>query len=163
MSSSIEWLEVENAPVRILKRGDYVDTHPEPIGRPLAIRFGFDNGSVIEGSREELLAMLESARLLIESKDIRGPSNHPRFLNRKHVLTEIVLSTRGKAEEVIDALFDIVSKYEHATVADLYNLVGFAPNYMDEKFGWVDLRGAGVKRVRKGYSLDLPTVEMLSE
>lgn len=88
----------------------------------------------------------------------RGPSRRARAT---HDFDEIVLATRVEAEEVIDRLFDIVSRYEVATVKDLYELVGERSDYTDEKWGWADIRGAGVTRVRNGYLLDLPKPEPL--
>lgn len=78
-----------------------------------------------------------------------------------HDFDEIILATRVEADEVLDRLYDLVSKYESATVADLYDLVGISGSYTDDKYGWVDLRGAGVHRVRHGYLLDLPKPEPL--
>lgn len=78
-----------------------------------------------------------------------------------HDFDEIILATRVEAEEVVDRLFDLVAKYEIATVADLYELVGITGNYTDDKWGWNDIRGAGVTRVRNGYLLDLPRPEPL--
>jgi hypothetical protein len=74
----------------------------------------------------------------------------------RHDFDEIVLETRGEADEVIDQLYEIVSRYDSATVADLYELVGLASTHTDNKWGWTDLRGAGVTRVRSGYLLDIP-------
>lgn len=75
---------------------------------------------------------------------------------------EIVLNTRSEAEEVIERLFDLTSKYEAATVADLYELVGLEASHTDNKWGWTDLRGAHASRVRSGgYLLDLPDPEEL--
>lgn len=88
----------------------------------------------------------------------REPSHRARS---SHDFDEIILSTRVEAEEVIDRLFDLVSKYETASVADLYDLVGVNGSYTDEKWGWTDLRGAGVSRTRSGYLLDLPRPELL--
>lgn len=79
----------------------------------------------------------------------------------RHNFDEIVLDQRAQAEEVIDRLFDLVSRYESASVADLYDLVGLSSNHTDQKWGWVDLQGAGVSRVRGGYLLDLPEPEPL--
>jgi hypothetical protein len=79
-----------------------------------------------------------------------------RMARARHDFDEIVLESRPDAEEVIDRLFDLVSRYESATVADLYELVGLPSNHTDHKWGWSDLRGAGVSRVRDGYMLDLP-------
>ena len=76
-----------------------------------------------------------------------------------HDFDEIILATRVEGEEVIERLFDLVSRYEAATVADLYELVGVSGNYTDDKWGWTDVRGSGVTRVRNGYLLDLPKPE----
>ena len=87
--------------------------------------------------------------------------NPSRRSRANHDFDEIILATRVEAEEVVDRLFDLVSRYEVATVSDLYELVGVAPNYTDDKYGWTDIRGAGVQRVRNGYLLDLPKPEPL--
>jgi hypothetical protein len=79
----------------------------------------------------------------------------------RHNFDEIVLDDRAEAEEVIDRLFDLVSRYESASVADLYELVGLASSHTDHKWGWSDLHGAGVSRIRGGYLLDLPEPEPL--
>lgn len=89
-----------------------------------------------------------------------------RSISRKsrssHDFDEIILETRVEAQEVVDRLFDLVSQYEVATVADLYDLVGISGNYTDDKWGWTDIRGAGITRVRNGYLLDLPKPEPLN-
>lgn len=76
---------------------------------------------------------------------------------------EIILATRVEAEEVIDRMFDLVSRYEVVTVADLYELVGVSGEYTDAKWGWTDLRGAAAMRIRDGYLLDLPRPIYLDE
>lgn len=83
----------------------------------------------------------------------RGMSRQARAT---HTFDEIVLETRREAEEVLDRLFDMIEKYETATVSDLYELVGETSSFADEKWGWVDLRGAKVSRVRNGYLIELP-------
>jgi hypothetical protein len=80
----------------------------------------------------------------------------------QHDFDEIVLTSRVEAEEVIDRLFDLVSRYGTATVADLYELVGSPSSHTDQKWGWTDIRGAGVSRVRNGYLLDLPRPDPLT-
>lgn len=74
---------------------------------------------------------------------------------------EIVLSSRSEAEEVIDQLYDVLSRYEAVTVADLYELTGIESTHTDHKWGWTDLHGASVARVRSGYLLNLPDPESL--
>lgn len=92
----------------------------------------------------------------------RGSSKRPQLSRRaraSHDFDEIILRTRPEAEEVLDRLFELMSKYELATVADLYAMVGVKADYTDEKWGWLDLRGAEIVRVRAGYLLDLPRPE----
>lgn len=93
------------------------------------------------------------------------PASPQRAMSRQarsqHNFDEIVLESRVEAEEVIDRLFDLVSRYESATVADLYELVGLPSDHTDHKWGWTDVRGAGVSRIRDGYLLDLPDPEPL--
>ena len=90
----------------------------------------------------------------------------PRMLTQRgrarHDFDEIVLETRQEAEDVIDRLFDLVGQYGSASVSDLYELVGIQATHADQKWGWEELRGAGVSRVRGGYLLDLPDPEPLN-
>lgn len=92
--------------------------------------------------------------------DPRGaPREDPRMSRRgraTHDFGEIVLESRVQANEVIDTLYEIISKYEIATVADLYAALGESSNYTDNKWGWDDMRGADSERVRDGYLLVLP-------
>lgn len=74
---------------------------------------------------------------------------------------EIVIDDRVEAEEVIDQLHELVSRYDSATVADLYELVGLTSTHTDHRWGWKDLHGSGVSRVRGGFLLDLPEPEPL--
>lgn len=76
-----------------------------------------------------------------------------------HDFDEIVLATRGEAEDVLDRLGDLVDNYDVATVSDLYDLVGITGNFTDDKWGWTDLRGSDVRRVREGYMLILPKTQ----
>lgn len=77
----------------------------------------------------------------------------------RHEFDEIVLPTRVQAEQVLDDLIEACSKYQAVTVADLYDLCGVTSVFTDSKWGWTDLRGADITRVRDGYLLDLPKPE----
>lgn len=79
----------------------------------------------------------------------------------KHDFDEIVLSERVEAESVIDQLYEVVSRYGVVSVADLYEMVGISSTHVDNRWGWQDLHGAGVTRVRGGFLLDLPEPEPL--
>ncbi|QAU06761.1 hypothetical protein SEA_AFLAC_56 [Gordonia phage Aflac] len=86
----------------------------------------------------------------------QGPKPVSARARATHDFDEIILSTRAEADEVLDNLFNLVSEYDFATVADLYGMVGVTGSYTDEKWGWSDIRGTSVTRVKGGYLLDLP-------
>lgn len=90
------------------------------------------------------------------SDGVRALSGRARAV---HDFNEIVLPDRGQADEVIERLHDIVSDYGHASVSDLYDLVGIQGSYTDDKWGWDDLRAAGITRVREGWLLNLPRTQ----
>jgi hypothetical protein len=79
----------------------------------------------------------------------------------KHDFDQIVLSSRTDAQTVIDQLYEVVSQYGEATVADLYQLVDLPSSHPDTKWGWTNLRGAGVSRDGNDFLLDLPRPEPL--
>lgn len=93
----------------------------------------------------------------------RGEREEPRGMSRKaratHDFDEIVCATRIEADLVIERLYDLLSRYEQVTVADLYDLVGITGSYTDNKWGWTRLDGARAIRDRNGYLLDLPKPE----
>lgn len=88
--------------------------------------------------------------------DDRRHGSEPRRPKTKYNYDEIILPTRGDAEEVITQLCDLIEEYKVATVADLYDLVGLEHDYTDNKYGWTNLRNATHERVRDGYVLNLP-------
>lgn len=92
-----------------------------------------------------------------------APSDRPpapsmsRRARARHEFDEIVIPSRGEAEEVLDRMFDLLSRYDSVSVADLYELTGVQSAHTDQKWGWVDLRGSQVTRTRSGgYVIDLP-------
>lgn len=79
-----------------------------------------------------------------------------------HDFDEIILDSRAEAEEVLDRLYDMVERYDSATVSDLYEMCDISGNdFAGQKWGWTDMAGARVTRVRNGYLLDLPRPEPL--
>lgn len=78
-----------------------------------------------------------------------------------HDFDDIEFDTRAEAEVVLDRLYDLVNDYDYATVSDLYDLVGIDAKFTDENYGWYDLRGSTIRRIRSGYILDLPKPEVL--
>lgn len=69
---------------------------------------------------------------------------------------EVVLDSRGEAEEVLSRMDELVGMYGVVSVADFYDLVGVSCQYTDNKYGWTNIRNAQVMRVRDGYMIKLP-------
>lgn len=74
---------------------------------------------------------------------------------------DIVLGTRGDAEEVLNRMDEIMDTYGMVSVADLKDLVGITGYYTDNKYGWTNIRNADVVRVRDGYMIRMPRVTTL--
>jgi hypothetical protein len=94
-------------------------------------------------------------------------SNQSTMLSRRsrarHNFDEIVIESRQEANEVIDQLFDILSRHGSVPVADLYALTGIKAEHTDYKWGWTDLRGSKASKLRNGgYLLDLPDPQPLN-
>lgn len=69
---------------------------------------------------------------------------------------DIILETRGEAEEVLTRMDELIDTYGVVSVADLYDLIGKTCEYTDNKYGWTNIRNAEPIRVRDGYMLKLP-------
>lgn len=68
----------------------------------------------------------------------------------------VILDTRGEAEEVLDRMEEIIDTYRFVSISDLCDLLGVECKYTDNKYGWTSLSRAEVVRVRDGYLLKLP-------
>ena len=71
---------------------------------------------------------------------------------------DIVLSTKGEAEEILDKLTEILSYYKIVSVADYYELLGIKHDYTLNDYGWDNLSSATIVHTRDGYMVKLPKV-----
>lgn len=69
---------------------------------------------------------------------------------------DIILETRGEAEDVLSRMDEIMDTYGIVSVADFYDLVGITGSFTDNKYGWTNIRSANVLRTRDGYMIKLP-------
>lgn len=88
-----------------------------------------------------------------DRKDSRSATTRTRTA---YDFDDIILASRGEAEDVLTSLDEIIGTYGHATVSDLYDLVGLTCNYTDTKYGWMSVSRADVVRTRDGYMLKMP-------
>lgn len=91
------------------------------------------------------------------------PDQPSRFATnrRRHNIDDILLKSREEAETVVERLNDIIDTYDCASVADLYELVGFPSSYVDNQWGWFVLHPVNIRQVREGYLIDLPPVDSI--
>lgn len=83
-----------------------------------------------------------------------------RSARARHDFRDLVIPSAPEANEVLDRMFDLLSRHGVTYVAELYELTGIEPSHVDMKWGWTNLRGAKAVRLRNGgYLLDLPEPE----
>lgn len=76
---------------------------------------------------------------------------------------DVVFDNRGDAEAVLQAMDDIIEQFGVVSVGDFYDLAQISTNnYAINKYGWTDIRGANVVRVRDGYMIKLPRPLLLN-
>ena len=88
-------------------------------------------------------------------------SERPAIRPSNYSFDDVVLSTRGEAEEVLMRMDELMETYGLVRVADLYDLVGITADYTANKYGWMNIRSAEVVRVRDGYVIKMPRVQPL--
>ena len=118
--------------------------------------FGDEKGSSNRTSRDNGVSMVSYNNYSSNQRpDSRTRDVVPRNKSR-HNFDDIILASRGEAEEVLSHLVDLVLDYGQATVADLHDIVGIPIEYTDNKYGWQSLSRAEVQRVRDGWLIVLP-------
>lgn len=107
-------------------------------------------------SKKSSTASKISYRNYYDRRDDRRLADEPRARSLSYSHDDIILETKGEAEDVLSRMDELIERYRMVSVADLYDLVGITGNYTDNKYGWTDIHTARTVRVRDGYLLDLP-------
>lgn len=98
-----------------------------------------------------------SYRSYYDQKDNRRYTDDRPKVRTRYEREDIVLDSRGEAEEVLERMSELIDTYGMVTVADLYDLIGKSCEYTDNKYGWTNIRNAEAVRCRDGgYLLKLP-------
>lgn len=106
-------------------------------------------------TRKTSSASTVSYRNYYDQKDTRRDYSNTRT-RTGYSYDDIIIETRGEAEEVLARMDELIETYGIVSVADLYDLVGKTCNYTDNKYGWTNIRNAEPIRVRDGYMLKMP-------
>lgn len=86
----------------------------------------------------------------------RRSNESPRERNRR-TYDDVVIPTRGEAEEVLIKMEEYLDTYGTVTVGDFYEMCGLSSEYTDHKYGWTSMRNVPPPvRVRDGYIIKLP-------
>lgn len=95
-----------------------------------------------------------------DSRSSRNSSSYRR--SSYYTYDDIILDSRGEAEEVLRQMDAIIEEFDVASVADLYDLVGISRNFTDQRYGWDNLSDARVERLRDGgYMLRMPRAKTI--
>lgn len=100
-----------------------------------------------------------SYRSYFDQKTAADPGYHGSENNRSRGgldYDDIVFGSRGEAEAAIQQMMDTIDRYTLVRVADLYDMVDLTAPITAQKYGWMSLKNAEVKRTRDGYILKLP-------
>ena len=88
-------------------------------------------GEIRSKKRESSSAIPYISYDRFSSDNRRSKSNERRRYNVNYTYDDIILDTRGEADEVLDQLIAIIDEFDFASVADLYDLVGVSRYFTD--------------------------------
>lgn len=91
----------------------------------------------------------------------RASNNSEPKRNSYDDYSDLIFRDRQKAEEILSRMYEDLQDYECCTVLSLKSMMGFNTTHTDEKYGWTDLTGSRIKKVRGGWLLELPTAIFL--
>lgn len=91
----------------------------------------------------------------------RGPEppNPSRASRARHNFDECILGSRVEADEVLEQMYNILGEFNFVSVGDMYQLIGVDASFVDDRWGWSDLRGSRIRYLRGnngGYLVELP-------
>lgn len=89
------------------------------------------------------------------------PDQSPYKQQYRSTRNDIILANREDAERVVERLIDITEQYDSASIADLYDLLGWASSPIDNKWGWTFLAKVEIRQIRDGFLIELPDPEQL--
>ena len=90
------------------------------------------------------------------SRRYSGRTEEPR-LRTGADFEDVIVDTKGEAEDVLAQLEAIIDTYKVARVTDLYDLVGLTAPYTGNRYGWSNIHSAESVRLRDGsYLIKMP-------
>lgn len=84
------------------------------------------------------------------------PVVEARTSRRSRDFDELIVNDRANAQSILEGMYAILDEYGTVTVSDMYQLAKQPTEFTDRDWGWTDLMGAPIRRVREGWLIDLP-------
>jgi hypothetical protein len=97
-----------------------------------------------------------ASRVSYRSYYNRDRDRHSARTRSGYAYEDVILESRGEAEEVLVRMDELMDTYGIVSVSDFYELVGISSNYTDNKYGWTDIRSAKTIRTKDGYMIKMP-------
>lgn len=94
-----------------------------------------------------------------ERNGYRRDSYVPSYRTRSgYSYSDVIVDTRGEAEELLDRMVELINGYGIASVLDLYDMAGLNTYTTDNDYGWTRsaIRDAQIIRDRDGWRLKMP-------
>lgn len=90
-----------------------------------------------------------------ESAEAKKESSRPMYNGTTHY-GDLRFASFDDATDVLCVMKNVVKTYGWASIADLCDLAGIRPSYVDNKYGWWNLDAAYIHRVKDGYKICFP-------
>lgn len=74
---------------------------------------------------------------------------------------DIILPSRAAVYNVLDEVDSIIRKYGQASIAQFYDAAGITGEWTDNRYGWENLNGVKISKVRDGYMIIMPPTIVL--
>lgn len=84
------------------------------------------------------------------------PLSQRRSEVREQTLPQYVYGNQAEPERILDTMKELIDRREYVTVADYRELSGYDSNYVDVSWGWVNLMGSQIIKMREGWTIDMP-------
>ena len=123
------------------------------------------SGEVSRGSRKHSNRRREGRTSYDRYYDEKDRRNRSRgsYHDLSNDPDDIILDTRRDAQDVLEELDRTIYKYGQASIADFYDIVGVTSGFTDNKYGWTNIRNAGIRPVRDGFLIVLPRTQLLDD
>jgi hypothetical protein len=89
------------------------------------------------------------------------PDQPRRYVQERAENRDVILARKEDAERVVEGMIDIISQYDTASLADLYELMGQPSTPIDFKWGWSYFTNVQIRQVREGWLIELPPLEVV--